>query len=98
MATDQATADYEHEQEKREALEDDWADWVECEMPQSSNEPLLPVCDQCVNWQSPRLLHLADGSTQTTPGFCAARTDDDLSQMTQDYAADCRFYEEYIPF
>ena len=29
MATDQATADYEREQEKRAALEDDWAVWAE---------------------------------------------------------------------
>jgi hypothetical protein len=90
MATDQATADYEREQEKRAALEDDWADWVECELPQPFDEPSWPVCTQCVSWQPTRLLHLA---TQPTPGFCTVRAAVDLPQLAQGYAAECQLYE-----
>jgi hypothetical protein len=64
MATDQATADYEHEQEKSAELQDSWAAWVECEMPQPSDELAGKLCVQCVNWRAARLLRLADGTTQ----------------------------------
>ena len=95
MAIDQATADYEREQEKRAALQDNWAEWAE---PQSTCQPISKVCPQCVNWRPERRLHLADGSTQTAPGYCAARAAADLPQMSQDYAERCRFYAEEIPF
>jgi hypothetical protein len=98
MATDQATADYEREQAAREVLEDDRADGVECELPQLSEEPSWPVCAQCVNWQPTRQLHLADGTTRTTPGFCAVRAAADLPQMAQGYAAECQLYEVEQPF
>jgi hypothetical protein len=98
MATDQATEDYEREQEKRAALEDDWADWVECELPQPVSLPTPRLCAQCVNWQPARQLYLADGTTQPTPGFCAIRAAANLPQMAQGYAAECQSYEEEIPF
>jgi len=66
---------------------------------QSSSAPTPPVtCSQCENWQAERQLHLADGSTQTIQGFCAARAAADLPQMSQDYAQRCRLFEPYIPF
>ncbi|NJM99732.1 MAG: hypothetical protein HC800_23645 [Phormidesmis sp. RL_2_1] len=98
MAIDQATADYEREQEKRAALQDAWADWHEHETSESLSQPLPPVCAQCVNWQADRRLYLADGSTQLSPGYCAARAAADLPQMSQEYAERCRFYEEDCPF
>jgi hypothetical protein len=97
MATDQATADYEREQETHAALQDDWANWVEREMPQSKL-PMSKVCAQCVNWQPARRLHLANGTTQLRSGFCTVRVAADLSQLPQTYAECCRFYEEDIPF
>jgi len=60
--------------------------------------PLPPVCAQCENWQAERQLHLADGSTRTLRGFCAARAAADLPQMAQDYARQCRLFEQYVPF
>lgn len=98
MAIDQATADYEREQERREALEDDWAVWAESEQPWPTYPPIPKVCPQCVNWRPARRLRLADGTTQPSPGFCAARAAAALPQMSQDYAERCRFYEEEIPF
>lgn len=95
MAIDQATVDYEAEQAKREALADDQAVWAESEM----SQPVIPkVCAQCVNWRSSRRLHLADGTTQPTPGFCIVRAAADLPQMPQTYAECCQLYEEEIPF
>ncbi|NJM99924.1 MAG: hypothetical protein HC800_24790, partial [Phormidesmis sp. RL_2_1] len=73
MATDQATADYEGEQAKLATLQDNQADWVECEQPQPTCRPILKVCAQCVNWRAARQLRLADGSTRPAPGFCTAR-------------------------
>ncbi len=95
MAIDQATADYEAEQEKREALEDARAVRAESEL----SQPVIPkVCAQCVNWRSSRLLHRADGTTWRRPGFCVVKAAVDLPQMPQTYAERCRLYEEEIPF
>jgi hypothetical protein len=98
MATDQATADYEDEQGAHEELQDSWAEWAESEMPQPISQPISKVCAQCVNWQPARRLHLANGTTQLSPGFCTVRAAADLSQLPQTYAERCRFYEEDIPF
>lgn len=98
MPIDQATADYEREQAQRAALQDDWADWTERKMPQPPSPPIPKVCVQCVNWRPARLLHLADGTTRSAPGFCTARAAADLPQMSQDYAERCRFYVEETPF
>ena len=97
--TDQATAECAREQEKRECLEDDWANWIETEQPCPIPE-LIPakVCAQCVNWKPVKLLHLADGTTRLAPGFCTARAAADLLQMSQSYAKHCSFYVEEIPF
>ncbi|MGB7085294.1 MAG: hypothetical protein WBD47_07050 [Phormidesmis sp.] len=98
MATDQATADYEREQENRAALQDDWTDWAESEIPSPPSQLMSRICDRCVNWQPARHLYLADGTTQLTPGFCAVRAAAGLRQRPQAYAEHCRFYEEEIPF
>lgn len=95
MAIDQATADYETEQVKREALADDQAVRAEREL----SQPIIPkVCVQCVNWRSSRLLHRADGTTWLRPAFCVARAAVDLPQMPQSYAERCRLYTEDCPF
>lgn len=96
MTTDQASADQAYEQERREALEDNQAYWQEEDNPSSDIVPDL--CAQCVNWQPDRQLHLADGTTKRSPGFCTVRAAADLAQVPQDYAAQCSFYEEEIPF
>lgn len=98
MAIDRATADYEQEQEKRTTIQDDWADWNQCEASPYPSQSLPLVCAQCVNWQPERQLHLADGNTQRRMGFCVTRAASDLPQMAQNYASECRFYEEEIPF
>jgi hypothetical protein len=98
MAVDQATAEYEQEQAAREVLEDDRANWAESEMPQPVSLPISRLCAQCVNWQPAMQLHLADGTTRTTPGFCTVRAAADLPQMAQGYAAECQLYEIEIPF
>ena len=98
MATDQASADYEQEQANRVALSDNKAFWAEEEVPPSSSEPFIKQCVQCVNWHPARSLHLADGTTQESPGFCTLRAAADLAQLPQSYAEECRFYEEDIPF
>jgi len=98
MAIDQATADYEREQEKRTIIQDDWADWNERETPPPPGQSLPPVCVRCINWQPERQLHLADGTTQLRVGFCATRAAADLPQVAQNYASECRFYEEEVPF
>ena len=100
MATDQATADYEAEQQKREQRTDEHAlerSPVATAEP-SPTSPPLPVCAQCVNWQAQRWLHLADGTTRLRPGYCGVRAAADLPQISQDYAKQCSLYEEYIPF
>ena len=94
MATDQATADYEAEQAEREASQDDR--WAQSEQP--AYKPIPNGCSQCINWRPDRQLHLADGSSQSTPGFCSARAAADLPQIPQTYAQDCAFYVEEIPF
>ena len=97
MATDQATADYEAEQERLAALRDDYA--LERSLADAiPAPPPSPVCAQCINWQAQRWLHLADGISQLSPGYCAVRAAADLPQMSQDYAKQCALYEEYIPF
>ncbi len=99
LVTDQATADYIYEQERRAALQDDWAEWAESEQPWPTPQWIpTKVCHQCVNWRAERLLHLTEGSTRTAPGFCTARAAADLPQMSQGYAERCSFYEECIPF
>lgn len=99
LVTDQATADYDCEQENRARLEDDWANWIATEQPHPTPElPPAKVCAQCVNWQPVRLLHLADGTIRTAPGFCTARAAADLLQMSQSYAKHCAFYVEETPF
>ncbi len=99
LVTDQATADYDCDQEKRARLEDDWAKWAEREQPCPTPELVPPkVCAQCVNWKPERHLRLADGTNRIAPGFCTARAAADLQQMSQDYAERCSFYEECIPF
>ena len=53
MATDQATADYEAEQEKRERLQDDAAlarSLTEDATTHISDAPPLLLCAQCINW------------------------------------------------
>lgn len=89
MAIDRATADYEQEQEQenRTNIQDNWADWNQCEAPLYSSQSLPLVCAQCVNWQPERQLHLADGNTQRRIGFCATRAAADLPQMAQHYAS-----------
>lgn len=96
MTTDQASADYAYEQERREAQHDNRAYWHETKPPRTAFVP--DQCSQCINWQPDRLLHLADGTTQCSPGFCTIRAAADLEQMPQDYAAKCLLYEEDIPF
>ena len=101
MATDQATADYEAEQEKRERLQDEAALaqlLAEETLEHASDIPPPLLCAQCINWQPDRRLHLADGTTRLRPGYCATRAAADLPQMAQAYAQQCRFYEEEIPF
>ena len=101
MAIDQATADYEAEQEKRERLQDDAAlsrSLTEDASAHISDAPPLPLCAQCVNWQPDRRLHLANGTIQTRPGFCTVRAAANLPQMSQTYAQQCHFYEGEIPF
>ncbi|PZO16891.1 MAG: hypothetical protein DCF25_11900 [Leptolyngbya foveolarum] len=98
MAIDQATADYEREQENRTVTQDDWAEWSECETSPPTSQPLPPVCAQCVNWQPERPLHLADGTIFHRPGFCETRAAADLSQMSQDYAQRCRLFKPTVPF
>ncbi|MEL7224081.1 MAG: hypothetical protein AAGL17_04260, partial [Cyanobacteria bacterium J06576_12] len=57
------------------------------------------VCAQCVNWRPlAGQLHLADGTTSLSPGFCTTRTAANLPQMFQDYAQNCSLFEEDIPF
>lgn len=58
----------------------------------------LVKCSDCENWQTERQLNLADGSTRTLSGFCAARAAADLPQMSQDYARHCRLFAPYVPF
>ncbi len=102
VVTDQATADYDYEQQRRAVFQDDWAEWAEA----AHSQPTLPdpqfiptkVCAQCVNWQPERMLNLADGTIRIAPGFCTARAAADLPQMSQGYAKRCRFYKERIPF
>lgn len=66
---------------------------------QSRLAPQPPVkCSECENWQAARQLHLVDGSTRTLQGFCAARAAANLPQMSEDYAHQCRLFEQYIPF
>ena len=71
MATDQATADYEAEQERLAALRDDYA--LERSLADAiPAPPPSPVCAQCINWQAQRWLDLADGtvsSAQATAPF-----------------------------
>ena len=101
MATDQATADYEAEQEKRERLQDDAAlarSLAEDAVSHASDAPPPSLCAQCINWQPNRRLHLADGTTRLSPGYCTTRAAAALPQMPQAYAQQCRFYEEEIPF
>lgn len=65
------------------------------------DEPVLlaPLrCDRCDHWQAERPLHLADGTTQLTPGCCTLRAAAGLSQMLPHYAKFCRFFSEEIPF
>ena len=56
------------------------------------------VCSECENWRASRLLHLADGSTRNTPGFCTARAAADLPQVSQHYAQQCQLFEHHMPF
>lgn len=101
MATDQATSDYAAEQQKREQRSDDRAlerSLAEAAQASTPTPPPSPVCAQCINWQAERWLHLADGTSQLRPGYCAVRASADLPQMSQDYAKQCVLYEEYIPF
>jgi hypothetical protein len=69
-------------------------------LPEHYSLPSLPpvTCSECVNWQTKRQLHLVDGSTRTLQGFCAARAAADLPQMSQDYAQQCRLFEQAMPF
>lgn len=99
LVTDQATADYDYEQQRRAALQDDRAEWAETAHFQRTTQ-FIPtrVCAQCVNWQPERMLNLADGTIRIAPGFCTARAAADLPQMSQGYAKRCRFYKERIPF
>ena len=98
MAIDQATADYEREQEKRTTIQDDWAAWNERETPPPPSQSLSPACAQCINWQPERQPHLVNGTTQRRKGFCATRAAANLPQMAQNYASECQFYEEEVPF
>ena len=98
MTTDQYGAMCQYEQDQRVALDENRAFWTADEVPLFVTPPTLPVCAQCENWQSGRQLHLADGTTQYSHGFCTLRAAADLQQMSQDYAATCRLYEEAIPF
>ncbi|MEM6453272.1 MAG: hypothetical protein AAF703_23510 [Cyanobacteria bacterium P01_D01_bin.105] len=101
MATDQSTADYEAEQEKRSHLQDDAArerSLAQDALAHTSDSPPQPLCAQCVNWQPDRLLYLTDGTTQTRTGYCVTRAAADLSQMSQAHAQRCHLYEEEIPF
>ncbi|EDX82624.1 hypothetical protein S7335_925 [Synechococcus sp. PCC 7335] len=98
MITDQYSAECQYEQERRAALDDNRAFWTADETPLVVTPPASPVCAQCVNWQYGRQLRLADGTTQYSSGFCTVRAVAELEQMSQDYAATCRLYEEAIPF
>ena len=98
MTTDQYSADCQYEQERRTALDDNRAFWAADEVPLVVTPPRQPVCAQCENWQFGRQLHLADGTTQYSQGFCTLRAAADLQQMSPTYAPTCRFYEEAIPF
>lgn len=98
MAIDQASADHEREQERRVALQDNQDDWTERAIAPFPEQPIQKLCAQCTRWQPKRLLRLADGTTQPTPGFCTSRAAADLMQMPQAYAEHCRLYEEDIPF
>ena len=96
--TDQATADYAHEQERRAALDRDWeALWAEYEQP-TPQRTAAKRCAQCINWSPERLLHLANGNNQPLPGSCGIRADGELPQMSQEYAEHCSFYEVEEPF
>lgn len=97
MTICQASADYAREQAKREALDDERARWADSEPPEPTSEP-NKVCAQCVNWRPERPLHLADGTTRPSPGFCASRAAAALPQMLPAYAERCRLFEEEIPF
>lgn len=101
MATDQATADYEAEQEAREKIQDDSArerSLAQDNLAHASDPPPQPLCAQCVNWEQPRTLHLTEGTTRLRPGYCAIRAAADLSQMSQAHAQQCDLYEVDIPF
>jgi hypothetical protein len=95
MATDQATADYEYEQERREVLQDNEADWVEFESALPESQTIPTLCTQCIQWQP---ASLADSTTSAMTGCCAVRSATKLPQQSQTYAERCRFYEEDIPF
>ena len=98
MTTDQYSVECDREQEQRVALDDNRALWLADERPLFDSQPAPPVCAQCEHWQFGRQLRLADGTTQYSHGFCTLRAAADLQQMSQDYAATCRLYEEAIPF
>lgn len=98
MATDQATADYQYEQSRREALDDSRAEWTDDQSPWPDQPAIAPVCAQRVNWRAARKLHLADGSTVCSSGFCTLRAVADLQQMSQTYANQCDFFLQNIPF
>lgn len=101
MVIDEATADYEAEQQKREQRADDRAlerSLAEAAQSPTPTPPPSPVCAQCTNWQAERWVHPTDGTSRLRPGNCAVRAAADLPQMSQDYAKQCQFYEEYIPF
>ena len=57
-----------------------------------------PQCAQCQHWHEPRTLTRGDQSRFTTPAHCSLRAASDLTQMPQQYAAQCHFYEETCPF
>lgn len=44
----------------------------------ASTAPPQLTCAQCTNWRSGRHLHLADGTTRWSDGFCCVRAGADL--------------------
>ena len=99
LVIDQATADYAEEQGRRAVFQDSQA--RELELAETfESEPTFdaPECAECINWRPAQNLYRADGSTVTSSDFCSLRASAELEQMSQDYASQCRFFVEDIPF
>lgn len=98
VVPDTAAAGYVDDEEKKRAAYDGQGAELELAAIAQEEYPPAPMCAQCVNWQAARQLMLANGTNQRSPGFCTTRAAADMMQMPQDYAVECLFFAEEIPF